>query len=122
MNTRQTTYQRSPTERNGARSLVVAPVAQVREKPWQSALETLRIRTSMVGPVSNPPLTLIRRYEETEASIRKNRLPVRFFGYAPLFSGSLVYPGPKSDWAIMNLPDDPFYSQHNGKLYAPRAV
>jgi hypothetical protein len=76
----------------------------------------------LVETISHPPTALVRRYEKTDALIQKNRLPVRFFGYAPLFSGSLVYPGPKSDWAIMNLPDDPFYSQHNGRLYAPRAV
>jgi hypothetical protein len=111
-----------PERTTAGSGLIQLPVAEVRERPWQVALETLRIRSSWLAPVEQPPVALIQRYEKTDALIQKHRLPVKFFGYAPLFNGSLINEGSKCDWAIMNLPEDPFYNQHKRKLYAPRCV
>ena len=122
MGTRGNSDRRTLTRDKRGQDSLCLPVANVPERPWQVALEALRIRSSWLGPVQQPPTALIQRYQETDALTRTHALPVRFFGYAPLFKGTYVYQALECDWAIMSLPEDPFFDEHKGRLYAPRSV
>jgi hypothetical protein len=48
-------------------------------------------------------------------------LATRFLGYAPLFHGHpQIFRGQRSDWAMMNLTDDPTF--RDGRMIVPRVV
>jgi hypothetical protein len=103
------------------RDSALLPVAEPARELRQT-LATLRIGSSVEQLIALPPAGLLTRFNEVDRISKANRLPVQFLGYRPLFRGSLVYEGRTSDWAIMNLTDDPFFRQHNRWLYAPRHV
>ncbi len=97
------------------------PVAEP-ARAWRLTLATLQIRSSAGEVLVPPPSGLIQRFNETDRISTKKKLPIQFVGYRSMFRGSLVYEGRASDWAIMNLTEDPFYRDHNNWLYAPRQV
>jgi len=97
------------------------PVAEP-PQAWRRTLSMLEIGNSAGQLAVAPPVQLLARFKETDRISTKKRLPVQFCGYRPLFRGSLVYPGRTSDWAIMNLTEDPFFRDHGHLLYAPQHV
>jgi hypothetical protein len=119
---------RIPTARGGMIPLTnsehasrLLPVAEPARQMRQT-LATLRIGTSAGELLVPPPAGILSRFKEVNRISKANRLPVQFLGYRPLFRGSLVYQGRTSDWAIMNLADDPFFRENGRLLYAPRRV
>ena len=68
------------------------------------------------------PVDVLKRYNETELLLSTNNLANRFLGYAPVFSDTRVFFGKDSDWAVMNLTDDPVFRVHRKKVYAPLAA
>lgn len=110
----------TPTDSYSA--LFQAPVAEVSEGQWPVVLKTLEIQpvSSLLPQVTNN--ALFKRYHQTHALSDRKGIPVRFLGYAPLFSGTRVYRGQGCDWAMMYLGDDPVYGFHKNKLYAPPPV
>jgi hypothetical protein len=85
-------------------------------------LKTLEIQPSSTLLPQVTDRAIFKRYHETHNLIEGKGLPVRFLGYAPLFSETRVYRGQGCDWAMMYLGDDPVYSFHKNKLYAPPPV
>jgi hypothetical protein len=110
----------TPTDSYSA--LFQAPVVEVTEGQWPVVLKTLEIQpySNSLPQVTNNPL--FKRFHETRTLSDGKNIPVRFLGYAPLFSGTRVYRGQGCDWAMMYLGNDPVYSFHKNKLYAPPPV
>jgi hypothetical protein len=107
----------------------VNPAVESRQLPvaeppqaLRRTLSMLEIGGSMAQLAVAPPAQLLARFKETDLISTKKRLPIQFCGYRPLFRGSLVYQARTSDWAIMNLADDPFFRDHGQWLYAPQHV
>ena len=77
---------------------------------------------------------LLQQHAEVTNRADRNKLPVRFFGYHPVFSGyRVVRPSnSKTDWVLMNILHDPFFREitgapnlgqnTSGTLYAPENV
>ena len=103
--------------------LFQAPVAVVPQDRWPVVLETLGIQRSVKEfPINLPDQQLIERYRRTLYLAEHHNLSLLFLGYAPVFSGIRVYRGRGCDWAMMQLGDDPVYSFHRQRLYAPKPV
>lgn len=98
----------------------LVPVAEVHDQ-YRPLLEGARILPSSPDPLSMP-IELTRRHQQTQRLISKNDLSMSFLGYAPLFSGTKVYAGKDSDWALMNLSLDPLFRSQQNNLYAPLSV
>jgi len=94
-----------------------SPVSEV-GKEWSLALRTMEIYPEM----RNPPASLVRKHYEIEGLSRARQLPVRFLGYALLFSEPRVYRGAQSDWVMVNLKNDPLYYSNGERLIIPAAV
>lgn len=103
-------------------ALFNAPVAVVSERKWPVALQTMQIvPAAEVYPISCPK-PLIQKHTNVEIIATKKQLPVRFLGYSPIFSETRIYQGPESDWALMNLADDPLYYSNGQRLIVPSVV
>ena len=98
------------------------PTAVVQDPTWNTALETLQIRHKAdLFPLISPK-ELLRRHSEIETITRDNSLSVRFLGYNILPKQVCVYPGEKSDWAIMNLKSDPVFYANGESMIIPDKV
>lgn len=109
---------------NGGRSdsvtNMIVPVADVYDE-----YRVLVEGTEIVSEPSNSTAlsaNLLKRYRQTELLLSENNLGIRFLGYAPVFSETKLYLGKDSDWAVMNLCQDPLFQSNGNKMYAPLAV
>lgn len=106
-----------------ARMVFEAPVADVPQVGrWPVLLETLAIQPATQNlpvPISTGMVPL---HNHTLERAQRRRLPLRFLGYAPAFSGTRVYPGANSDWALMNVTEDTLFKAFNNRLPMPKAV
>ncbi len=57
---------------------------------------------------------LATRVWHTLAQMVWDGLPVRYLGTMPLFDGHRVYGGPRTDWVVLNLADDPLFHDRHG--------
>ncbi|MFZ5819858.1 MAG: hypothetical protein ACOYYJ_08145, partial [Chloroflexota bacterium] len=81
-------------------ALFQAPVVEVSEAQWLVVLKTLEIQPSsnLLPQVAQNPL--YKRFHETRTLSESKRIPVRFLGYSPLFTGTRVYRGQGCDWVM----------------------
>jgi len=98
----------------------LAPVAKAYDE-YRPLVNGARILPRVPDSVSMP-VELASRYQQTQRLISENGLSVPFLGYAPLFTGTKVYSGKDSDWALMNLSSDPLFRTQGNNLYAPLSV
>lgn len=99
---------------------MIVPVADVYDE-YRPLLEGARIapHASSSTAVS---ANLLKRHKETEHLLSRNNLTIPFLGYAPVFSETKLYFGKESDWAVMNLCQDPLFRSHGNRLFAPLSV
>jgi hypothetical protein len=102
---------------NSATSTALVP--SVNSTNRNRLLSGVHIATSAPKPV---PVSLARRHNETTALARANGINLPFLGYSPVFSETKMYFGEASDWALMNLNNDPLFNSQKNKLYAPKSV
>jgi len=76
-------------------------------------------RDAQLVPAHAPLPTPLLPYAQVAA---RTGLPVRFLGTMPLFSGYRVYPARERDWVLVNLGQDPLYSDRDGFPMSDQAL
>jgi hypothetical protein len=101
-----------------ARMVLDAPVAQV-EAPSRGIqmLHSLNI----VPQSQYISSALAKKHDFTLNCATQTGLPIQFLGYAPAFDGVKVFRGQGTDWALMNVSDDPIFTRRD-KFPMPRVV
>lgn len=99
-----------------------APQVLMQDNNWNTALKTLQINPGADFIPLQCPHELLKRHNNIEIKTRENNLPVRFLGYNILPNQTCVYPGEKTDWAIMSLKRDPTYYSNGKRMIVPGAV
>jgi len=103
---------------NQARMVLEAPVAQV-EVPSRGIqmLHSLNI----VPQSQHISSVLAKKHDYTLSCTMQTGLPIQFLGYAPAFDGAKVFRGQGTDWAFMNISEDPIFTRSD-KYPMPRVV
>jgi len=65
---------------------------------------------------------LVQRHQHVQTLAAQHHLPIQVIGCAPTFSEPRVYRGVGTDWAFMNLADDPSYYANGEQLIMPQRV
>ena len=105
-------------EYNSSQNQVTAVV----DSQWIPMMQALGIcpTTNPVNPYT--PSALVQQHTKTQLASQNNQLQVEFLGYAPVFTGTHLFPAEKTDWVMMNLVNDPLYYTNGNRLIVPTVV
>jgi hypothetical protein len=107
----------SPTELRRAKRELALPRAEIID-PFRAVQ---MVQTLQIAPVPHQlSLEVHRQFYDTMIKSRDVDLPIRYLGASPTFDGTRLFSGSQTDWAMMNLADDPLFQK--GKLPLPRNV
>lgn len=98
------------------------PVAEVFEGRWPIALGVMNMHPSASELPSHYPQDFSSRHLEVVEAATREQIDIRFLGYSAVFSGTKLFQGDDSDWALMNLSEDPLFYSNNNKLLVPANV
>lgn len=107
--------------KTGARVTELPSVEWVVESALTRALTVMRIEPAAPEILSPIDCQLAIQHESLMQRVHDRGLATRFLGYAPMFRGHpKIFRGQRSDWAMMNLTDDPTFV--DGRMIVPRVV
>jgi hypothetical protein len=87
------------------------PVAEVFNGQWPVILRKSNIHPT-IGNIPQPVATsMLQRHVATIEKAATNNLSVRFLGYAPVFSDNFIHFERDTDWVVMNISADPFFTE-----------